>query len=323
VKISLITPAAKASRTGNRTTAARWAGILRRLGHRVRVAVDYADEPADLMVGLHAWRSVASIERFRRLHPDRPLIVGLAGTDIYRFIHQHPEPTLRSLDLADHLVGLHELVPAAIPQRYHDKLRIIYQSAAPLARRPPLRRCFEILVIGNLREEKDPLRAAAASRLLPDSSRIRVMHLGGAHDDSWAARARAEMADNPRYVWRGEVAHGVVRRAYARARLMVLSSIMEGGANVISEAVAAGLPVIASDIAGSIGLLGADYAGYYPVGDAAALAQKLARAEQEPAFLDELRRQCAARAPLFEPARELNAWRDLLESVCAENGVSA
>src|SRR5262249_59060290 len=95
----------------------------------------------------------------------------------------------------------------------------------------------------------------------------------------------------------------------------VLGSMMEGGANVISEAVAAGLPVIASDVAGSIGLLGADYAGYYPVGDAAALAQKLARAEQEPAFLDELRRQCAARAPLFEPARELDAWRELFESL--------
>src|SRR5262249_60675995 len=121
-----------------------------------------------------------------------------------------------------------DLGPAATPHRYHAKLRIISQSAAPLARRPPLRRCFEILVIGNLRAEKDPLRAAAASRLLPDSSRIRIMHLGGAHDDSWATRARAEMADNPRYVWRGEVAHGVARRAYARAPRLWLGSLMGG-----------------------------------------------------------------------------------------------
>lgn len=313
MKISLITPSAKQSRTGNRTTAARWAGILRSLGHRVGVAVDYADEPADLMVALHAWRSAGSIERFRARHPKRPLLVALTGTDIYRFIHEHPEPTLRSLDLADELIGLHELVPAAIPKRYHDKLSIIYQSALPLARRlPPLRRRFEILVVANLREEKDPLRAAEAARSLAQTSRIRVIHYGGAHDESWAERARAEMARNPRYVWRGEVPQGVVRRASARASLLVLSSVMEGGANVISEAVMAGLPVIASDIAGSVGLLGKDYVGYYPVGDSAALARQMLRAEQKPAFLRELRRQCAARAALFKPARERRAWRDLL-----------
>src|SRR5262245_16311971 len=240
MKISLITPAAKQSRTGNRTTADRWAGILRGLGHRVGVAVEYADEPADLMVALHAWRSAASIERFRARPPQRPLLVALTGTDIYRFIHSHQEPTLRSLDLADGLIGLHDLVSAAIPKRYHDKLTIIYQSAQPLPRRlPPLRGAFEVLVIANLREEKDPLRAAEAARSLPEVSRIRVVHYGGAYDESWAERGRAEMARNPRYVWRGEVRQGIVRKASARASLLVLSSIMEGGANVISESIVA------------------------------------------------------------------------------------
>ena len=316
MRISLITPAPPQSRTGNRTTAARWARILRGLGHSVRVAVDYADDPADLMIALHAWRSAASIERFRTRHPERPLVVALTGTDIYHFIHEHPGTTLRSLDLADRLVGLHELVPAAIPPRYHDKLGIIYQSAVPLRRRlPPLRDGFEVLVIANLREEKDPLRAAEASRRLPAASRIRVVHYGGAYDESWAARARTEMTANARYRWRGDVPHSVVRKASARASLMVLSSVMEGGANVISEAVVAGLPVISSDIAGSVGLLGSEYPGYYPVGDAAALAQQILRAEQEPAFLDELRRHCAARAALFDPSRERDSWRDLLARI--------
>ena len=93
---------------------------------------------------------------------------------------------------------------------------------------------------------------------------------------------------------------------------MVLSSILEGGANVISEAVVAGLPVVASEIAGSVGLLGQDYPGYYPVGDTAALAKLILRAEQEPAYLNDLRRHCAARAALFDPARERNSWQELL-----------
>src|SRR5262249_51569295 len=161
-------------------------------------------------------------------------------TDIYHFIHSHPDVTLRSLDLADRLVGLHELVHAAIPRRHHRKLEVIYQSALPLPRRePPHRRWFEILVIGHLREEKDPLRTAEAVRALPASSRIRVHHFGRPYDQSWARRARAEMARNPRYLWHDEVPHWRVRKASARARAVVLSSIMEGGANVISEAVTA------------------------------------------------------------------------------------
>ncbi len=318
MKISLITPASNTSRGGNRTTAVRWARIFRSLGHRVRMATDYADEAADLMVALHAWRSAGSIARFHARHPERPLVVALTGTDIYSFIHSHRDTTLRSLDLAHRLVGLHELVPDAVPKPYHDKLRIIYQSAPPLRRRmPPLRHAFEVLVIGHLREEKDPLRAAAAARRLPQSSRLRVVHLGAAREQSWAERARAEMARNPRYVWRGEVPGWKVRQASARAALMVLSSIMEGGANVISEAVMAGLPVVASEIAGSVGLLGRDYPGYYPVGDTTVLARQLWRAEQEPDFLNELRRHCAARAALFDPARERKSWRELINRLAA------
>jgi glycosyltransferase involved in cell wall biosynthesis len=106
-----------------------------------------------------------------------------------------------------------------------------------------------------------------------------------------------------------------VRQHMRRADLMVLSSRMEGGANVISEAVMAGLPVIASKIAGSVGLLGNKYPGYYPVGDSAALARLLRRAEKDTRYLEALRRHCGARAKLFAAARERRSWRDLLASI--------
>ncbi len=280
--ITLVTPADKRSRSGNRTTAARWAAILRNLGHRVRVALACDGENADLLIALHAWRSAASVLRFRDRHPDRPLVVGLAGTDIYRFIGTDPDTVMRSLALADALVGLHELAGDAIPEQFRDKLTVIFQSARPLRRRGPSRRAhLDVLVAANLREEKDPLLVAEAARCLPPSSRIRVTHLGRAYDAEWAARARAEMDANARYRWLGEVPFWRVRRELARAHVLVLSSVMEGGANIVSEAVAAGVPVIASRIAGNVGLLGQDYSGYFPPGDTAALSALMRRFESE------------------------------------------
>jgi len=313
--IRLITPAPRGSRAGNRATANRWAAILRRLGHRVHVSTDYQGEPADLMVGLHAWRSAEAIARFAATYPDRPLVVVLTGTDAYRFIHSHPEPTLASLEAADHIVGLHALVGNVLPNHLRDKLRVIVQSARPLLHRQPARRSFRVCFAGHLREEKDPLRPALAVRDLPPDSRIRVDAYGGAHTADWAAAAREEMQRNPRYRWHGEIPHAELRRVYARSHLLVLPSIMEGGANVISEAVMAGLPVIASDIDGSVGLLGDDYPGYYPVRNADALRDLLLRAESEPAFYTELEAACAARRGLFMPEREQAGWQKLLEDI--------
>ncbi|MEX0732543.1 MAG: selenoneine biosynthesis selenosugar synthase SenB [Aquisalimonadaceae bacterium] len=318
MNIILITPAGRGSRAGNRATATRWARFLRRLGHRVDVSVEYDGRPAELMIALHAWRSADAIRRFSIAHPDRPLLVVLTGTDIYRFQRSHPDTTLESMERAHALIGLHDRVGDDIPARFHPKLHPVLQSALPLTRRlPPPRSAFEVCVVGHLREEKDSLRAARAVGDLPAGSRLRVVNVGKAHNAEWEAAAREEMAVNPRFRWRGEVPHAEVRRLMARARLMVMSSVMEGGANVVSEACVAGLPVIASDIPGNRGLLGDDYPGYYPTADTAALRAALLRAEREPDFLDALRRHCLARAPLFRPEAERDGLRRVIEHVVA------
>jgi putative glycosyltransferase (TIGR04348 family) len=316
MKIVLITPAGRRSLSGNRRTAVRTARILERLGHRVRVAQVYDGTPADLMVAIHAWRSAEAVERFHDRCPANPLVVVLAGTDIYRYLISHPAETLRSMTLATALVGLHELVQRSIPRAFAEKLHVIHQSGEPLLiARSPHTRYFDALVLSHLRAEKDPLRAAHAVRGLAASSRLRVVHYGRALDRCWQRAADAEMKRNARYVWRGEVPRWRVRRALATSRLLVLSSVTEGGANVISEAVAAGVPVVASDIEGSIGLLGADYAGYYRVEDTEDLRRTLLRAETDPGFLGLLDRQCRARAPLFTPERECAAWKRLLRAL--------
>ena len=316
MKISLVTPAGKQSRAGNRTTAVRWARILQDLGHRVDISEESDGDGADMMIAVHAWRSAGSIRTFSTRHPDKPLIVLLAGTDIYSFQRSHPEDTIASMDRATRLVCLHDLVHRAIPKKFGKKLRIIHQSSPALTTPlQPSKRWFEVCVAGHLREEKDSLRTAYAARLAPPESNLRVVHLGKAHEESWARNARAEMAENPRFVWRGEVPGWKVRRQFARSHAMVISSIMEGGANIVSEAIVCGVPVIASNIDGNIGLLGADYEGYYAAKDEAALAALLLRAENEPAFLKTLARQCRAKKPLFTPAKEKAAWKALLKEI--------
>ncbi len=293
--------------------AARWARLLRRLGHRVRVAADYDDRPADLMVAVHAWRSAAAIERFKAKLPERPVVLQLSGTDIYGYIDSDPVPTLRSMELADRLVALNDLAWRAVPRRFHARLGVIHQSAATLPHpRRPSARAVVVSVIGHLRDVKDPLRAAEAARLLPATSRVRIEQVGRAYTAAWAARAHAEMKTNPRYLWRGDVPGAAVRRLLARSHAMVISSLSEGGANVISEAAVAGVPVLASRIDGNVGLLGAGYPGYFPVGDTKALARLLRKLEHEPPFVASLRKALARRAPLFRPAREVAAWRRLL-----------
>jgi putative glycosyltransferase (TIGR04348 family) len=316
MKVSLITPAGKRSLNGNRATAVRWERILRRLGHRVVVDVSWDGEPVDMMVALHAWRSADSIAAFHEQYPDRLLIVALTGTDIYRFIHSDAQVTRKSIEVAHQLVALHDLAYLTIPERHRSKLTVIKQSAVPLPRRlPPRKRTFDICVAGHLRDEKDSLRAALAARDLPASSKIRVLHYGKAHNEEWGERARQEMQQNPRYHWYGELPHWQVRQAYARCRAMVLSSRMEGGANVVSEAVMADLPVLASDIPGSVGLLGERYSGYYPVGDTTALAELMLKAENDPEFLPLLLKQSSPLKREFTESAEYDGWLKLLDKL--------
>jgi glycosyltransferase involved in cell wall biosynthesis len=90
---------------------------------------------------------------------------------------------------------------------------------------------------------------------------------------------------------------------------------MEGGAHAVIEALVSGTPVLASAIDGNLGLLGTDYSGTFPAADAASLAALLERARDDPAMLPALARQCAARAPLFEPARERATLRGLIDEL--------
>lgn len=315
MKIIIITPAPPGSRKGNRVTALRWARLLRQLGHRVAIRQEYVDERCDVLVTLHARRSFSSVERFRRLHPELPLVLTLTGTDLYDEIHTDPAAR-KALELATRLVVLQPLGIEELPKHLRSKTRVVYQSnEAPRSKVKSSRADFQVCVLGHLRPVKDPFRTAQAARLLPASSRIRVVHLGAALTPDMAQQARAEAKANPRYRWLGDLPRWKALRTLARSQLLVVTSLLEGGANVVSEAIVAGVPVISSQIAGSVGLLGADYPGYFPVGDTRALATLLERAETDAKFYKSLKDWGRPLRPLFHPSRERETWRTLLKEM--------
>lgn len=308
MRIALITPYGREHRNGNWHTAARWAHFLREAGHTVRVQVDWDGRAADLMLALHARRSFASIRAFAERFPTHPLIVTLTGTDLYRDIHEDRDAQ-RALELAHRLIVLQDRGVDELPAHLAARTRVIYQSSPDIARLPSPAGSFEVLVIGHLRPEKDPFRAALATAYLPEQSQIRVTHLGGALSDDMAETAELAQRKLPRWHWRGQVPHGTVLKQLARANLMVISSVMEGGANVICEALAADVPVLASHMPGNIGMLGEDYPGYFPVGDERQLARLLAMAESDPDFYAGLLKHCRQRRALMRPEQEASRLR--------------
>lgn len=310
MRIEVVTPKGRGSGSGNWTTADRWAHLLRDSGHEVSVSGSWQDNGTELLLALHARRSHDSIARFAAAHPDRPLAVALTGTDLYKDI-QEDAGAREALDLAWRLVVLQERGPDELPPHHRGKTRVVYQSTAPLAREPDPE-AFTACVMGNLRPEKDPFRAALAARLLPEDSGLRVLHAGGA-DEELASQAKEHERLSPRYRWLGQLGPEDARKLMARSRALVQSSTLEGGANVVGEAIAAGLPVLASDIPGNVGMLGRDYPGYYPAGDERALAELLRRAETDASFYAELECSVNERAHLVRVERERETLAALVE----------
>ena len=306
LSICIVSTTSWRSRKGNRVTAVRWSRLLRSLGHRVRIEEQYDGRACDVLVALHARRSFPSVQRFARRYPERPIILALTGTDLYRDIRSS-RSAKKALAKASRLVVLQPLGVAELPAAARAKAQVILQSApAPSAKQRPKSDAFEVCVLGHLRPVKDSFRAAQAARKLPSTSRIRILQVGGAFK---------EQRVNPRYRWLGELPRAKALRVMGRCRLLALTSRMEGGANVISEAVTWGVPVLSSRIPGSIGLLGPAYPGYFEPEDTAGLTKLLLRSEKEPPFLRTLRRDCAKLAPRFRPQREREAWARLLREV--------
>lgn len=326
--------------------------MLRELGHDVRVAGEFPlpagaeerpggrDALPDLLVALHARKSLGSVRRFderrrasERASPAR-LVLALTGTDLYRDLSDDGAEAWESVERADRLVALQDRAPEVLPPAARAKTRVIYQSvpelwdasdgdvadgdvaeadgpAEPGSGYASLRVCM----LAHLRPVKDPLLAAEAAERLPGGSRVRIDHYGSAYDEELAREAREASARDSGYRWHGEIPRAEALRRLADSDLLLVTSRLEGAGNAVSEAITARVPILCTRIAGLVGMVGPGYPGFFAPDDAGELARLLARAEEEPSFLRRLRAGVEARRPLLDPARERAAWAELLREL--------
>ena len=307
-RVTIVSPALAAANNGNWHTSARWQHFLAPVATVEVVAIGAEDGDADVLIALHARRAAATIARWRDRRADAAIVVVLTGTDLYRDLPADADAR-HSLECASRIVVLQEAAIARLDAKARAKAVVIVQSASALHTEHTARDA-DFAVVGHLRDEKDPLTVMRAVRLLAaDAAPPAIVHIGAPLDARLGEEAQATMAACPEYRWVGAIAHAAARRTIARARALVHASRMEGGANVVIEAIRSGVPVLASRIDGNVGLLGIGYDGYFPVGDAAALAALMRQFRADDAFAEQLRAQCALREPMFVPAVERRAVR--------------
>jgi putative glycosyltransferase (TIGR04348 family) len=311
--VCIVSPALADANNGNWQTASRWARMLAS-HYRVMLRDHWKDEPADILVALHARRSAESIERWSRNRPDAALAVVLTGTDLYRDIATDPAAQ-RSLELADRLVVLHERAVDDLPLRYRGKAVACFQSTHVRATLTKTQLHLRAVMVGHLRDEKSPSTYFEAVRGLTHRRDIVLDHIGQALDPALGDKARELEREAPNYRWLAAQSHSTTRSRIQRAHVLVHPSRIEGGAHVIMEAIRSGTPVLATRIAGNVGMLGPQYAGYFELGDAKGLANLLERCRDDPASLEVLRKQCKMRSPLFEPARESATLRAVFDGM--------
>ena len=316
LRVVIVCPATRESNNGNWRTAMRWLQLLRGTAS-VRIVQHWPDAQADrdtVMLALHARKSAAAIDAWHARHGGHGLGVVLTGTDLYPDITRDPL-AMRSLAQAQALVVLQAQALQALPAEHRDRARVIVQSCTARQHLDKSRRLLRVVVVGHLREEKNPRMLWRAVRQITPDAGIRIEHIGNALDAALGHEAETIAAACPHYRWVPGLDHDQTRRRIQRAHLLVHPSRSEGGALVIAEAIRSGTPVLATRIDGNVGLLGADYGGLIEPDDDHALAAQLlqCRASQnEPhGLLAQWQRECALRAALFDPAAEqaaLQQW---------------
>jgi glycosyltransferase involved in cell wall biosynthesis len=208
--VVIVSPAAQSANNGNWHTAARWQSFLQD-DFDTEIVLSWpgdedqahpnASKNFNAMIALHARRSSASIASWAQMFPKRPLVVVLTGTDLYRDIRTDAAAQ-RSLELAHTLVVLQEAGLDELPPQHRAKAQVVYQSC-PRAAAAQKAQSFTALMVGHLRDEKDPLTYLRAAQHLSQRQGIKLLHIGRNDDAQYQAPLQQTAAANPRYQWLG------------------------------------------------------------------------------------------------------------------------
>ena len=323
MKIAIFSLATPETRSGNWVTASRWQRSLRSAGHRVAILHEVGqvdDCDAEILIGLHARRSGPALLHFKKLYPERKTIVALSGTDIYRDLSptrkRQSATAIKSLNTCDQIVLLQPLMAKRMQPVWRSKSTVVMMDE--VKRRVPKRNVGKVLqacVVGHLRSEKDPFRAAMAVRDFPQDLSVVVKHVGGARTDSFRQRASLESKRNANWNWLGSVEYREAQSLMRSSDLLVNTSRSEGAPNVLFEAIGHRLPIIASKIDGHVGVLGADYRGYFKTGDTSGLQRLLVRCAKDVGFYQQLLSSMDALAKKYRPGSELKSLLNAVEKV--------
>lgn len=297
---------------GNAVTAKRMHELLSEEGLSVAIH-ERGDAPikTKCLIALNARKSAEEIFEFYQRQSQSPIITLLTGTDV-----NHPDmlkeksSTRKALDLSTTIVSLHDGFSHRIASNLLGKTQVIYPSVVlPESICHAPEKPWSVVVAGNFRTEKNPsLMMDVARQFVNEPLRFDAFGHGGDYLDELEKTA----AECPHFYFHGVQDHSVLLEKMRTARVLLNTSIEEGGANAICEAVALGLPVIASRIVGNIGMLGEDYGGFFPDGDTAALVEILRRVANDSVFYQSLKDQISTRAPLFSHQRETEQWVNLI-----------
>jgi len=228
---------------------------------------DFLESDARNAIGkLGDGQPLEELAEFRRSPRDDPASRRryriLFGSDIYRDLSptrkRQSATAARSLNDCDGIILLQPLMARNLKAAWKKKSSVVLMDV-PKVKAPSKRRSgstLNVCVVGHLRYEKDPLRAAMAVRKLPRDVSINVTHAGQALFDSLQHRADRESSQNANWNWLGSVDYGAVQRLMRSSDILVNSSRSEGAPNVLFEAISWRLPIIASRIDGHVGVLG-------------------------------------------------------------------
>ncbi len=195
------------------------------------------------------------------------------------------------------------VLPNPIPPRRADAARVA----------PPPADANVVLMAARLAEPKDPLTFVRAAGLVDAALKATFLLVG---EGPLLADAKEEAAKLPpgRVVF--VPANADVRTLLAGSRVAVLASNSEAMPLFLLEALAEGVPAVATDLPGCREASG-DAALYVPPGDAASLADAVARLLRDAAARRRLSKEAKSRAPLFDEDRWVDGLVAMYERALA------